>query len=174
MRFWAMMRVVPHRLFWATRRQALLLAGPRTVCGVTLNPLAACGHCRACGEGRDNLCPDRQIISMPPREGGFAQYVAIPEANIVTVPDEFSLEKASLAEPIACGWHAVRLAQEALDRTLSACAVSGDWRRGHRCWCPPCHCARPVPPKSQCLSPIKFAGTICCNTPTLPWWIPLR
>ena len=94
---------------------------------VTINPLASCGRCRACGAGRDNLCPDRQIISMPPREGGFAQFVAIPTANTVAVPKGFSLEKASLAEPLACGWHAVRLAQEALNHRLqlARCLVIG-------------------------------------------------
>ena len=117
----------PAPLILGHEAAGVVIGGASDGLRVTLNPLAACGQCRACSEGRDNLCPDRQIISMPPREGGFAQYVAIPEANIVTVPDEFPLEKASLAEPIACGWHAVRLAQEALDRTLSAarCLVIG-------------------------------------------------
>jgi len=86
---------------------------------VTINPLVTCGTCPACTSGRDNLCSDRQIISMPPREGGFAQFVAIPISNIVEVPDGFSLEKASLAEPVACGWHAVRIAQSALDKDMS-------------------------------------------------------
>ena len=87
---------------------------------VTLNPLVTCGVCPACVSGRDNLCPERQIISMQPREGGFAQFVAIPLSNVVKVPDDFSLEKSCMAEPIACGWHAVRLAQGALDCELSA------------------------------------------------------
>ncbi|MCP4072552.1 MAG: alcohol dehydrogenase catalytic domain-containing protein [Hyphomicrobiales bacterium] len=86
---------------------------------VTINPLVTCGNCPACTSGRDNLCPDRQIISMPPREGGFAEFVAIPASNIVHVPDDFQLEKASLAEPIACGWHAARLAQRAVIKDLS-------------------------------------------------------
>jgi len=81
---------------------------------VTLNPLVGCGLCPACVLGRDNLCPDRQIISMPPKEGGFAQYISMRMENLTAVPDGFSLEKACMAEPIACGWHAVRLAKVAL------------------------------------------------------------
>jgi len=80
---------------------------------VTINPLVTCGACPACLAGRDNLCADRQILSMPPREGAFGEYVAIPARNIVRVPDTVPLEKAALAEPIACGWHAVRLAMAA-------------------------------------------------------------
>ncbi len=82
---------------------------------VTINPLVTCGTCPACMAGRDNLCKTRQIISMPPREGAFAQFVAMPERNLVAVPENISLEKAALAEPVAVGWHAVRVGLEALD-----------------------------------------------------------
>lgn len=101
--------------------------GPRAGQRVTLNPLVTCGHCPACTSGRDNLCPTRQIISMPPREGGFAQRVAIPERNLVPVPDGVSLERAALAEPIACGWHAVRLGRQTLGNPdgIRALAIGG-------------------------------------------------
>jgi threonine dehydrogenase-like Zn-dependent dehydrogenase len=94
---------------------------------VTINPLVTCGTCDACKRGRDNLCPDRMIISMPPREGAFAQFVVMADANLVTVPEHISFEKAALAEPLACGWHAVRLAEEAVDRPLdqARCLVIG-------------------------------------------------
>ncbi|MEO9960489.1 MAG: alcohol dehydrogenase catalytic domain-containing protein, partial [Nisaea sp.] len=104
-----------------------IVQGPRTGERVTINPLVACGVCRACIEGRANLCPDRQIISMPPREGAFATHLAIPARNVVTVPEHVSSVKASLAEPMACGWHAVGLAERILQRSLSssACLVLG-------------------------------------------------
>ena len=97
------------------RRPAPLILG-HEVAGVTsgrrvtVNPLVTCGSCRYCREGRDNLCQTRQIISMPPREGGFAQRLTMPPANLVDVPDHITPDQAALAEPIACGWHAVRLA----------------------------------------------------------------
>lgn len=76
---------------------------------VTINPLVTCGVCSACLAGRTNLCSERQIISMPPREGSFAEMVAIPERNLIAVPDAVPLTHACLTEPLACGWHAVRL-----------------------------------------------------------------
>ena len=48
---------------------------------------------------------------MPPREGGFAERLVMPEQDLITVPDHVPLNKAALAEPLACGWHAVRLGQ---------------------------------------------------------------
>ncbi len=104
-----------------------IVNGPDAGKRVTVNPLVTCGTCPDCVSGRSNLCPSRQIISMPPREGGFAEYLAMPRQNLVNVTDGISLEQAALAEPIACGWHAVRLAQAAMRPTLadSTCLVLG-------------------------------------------------
>lgn len=95
------------------------IAGKR----VTVNPLVSCGRCGYCTSGRENLCPERQIISMPPREGAFAGMVAIPKHNVVEVPDRIASDIAALAEPIACGWHATRLAKGALSVSLEEATV---------------------------------------------------
>jgi len=94
---------------------------------VTINPLVTCGSCRACTSGRDNLCPDRMIISMPPREGAFGEFVVMADDNLIPVPDNVPLAKAALAEPLACGWHAVRLGADALDMPIAdaRCVVIG-------------------------------------------------
>ncbi|NSX56157.1 zinc-dependent alcohol dehydrogenase [Parasulfitobacter algicola] len=94
---------------------------------VTINPLVTCGKCPACREGRDNLCPDRQILSMPPRPGGFAEYIVAPDDNLIVVPDNVPLAAAALAEPFACGWHAVRLAEKVLFHPIDQikCLVLG-------------------------------------------------
>ena len=104
-----------------------VVEGPGTGRRVTVNPLATCGACRACKAGRNNLCPSRQILSMVPRQGAFAEFIAIPADNLVEVPDGVSFEKACLAEPLACGWHGVRLGGKALDLPLAEarCLVIG-------------------------------------------------
>ena len=93
--------------------------GADTGSRVVVNPLVTCKTCSACLGGRENLCPSRQIISMPPREGAFAGLLAMPERNLVPVPDYVSSEVAALTEPLACGWHAVRLAERALIEPIS-------------------------------------------------------
>ena len=104
-----------------------IMGGARAGERVTVNPLVVCGVCENCRAGRENICADRQIISMPPREGGFAERVAVPTVNLVTIPDHVATEKAALAEPIACGWHAVRLARRAMHRPIeeARCLVLG-------------------------------------------------
>ncbi|MCB5410417.1 zinc-dependent alcohol dehydrogenase [Pseudogemmobacter faecipullorum] len=92
---------------------------------VTVNPLATCGNCPACLAGRDNLCPERQIISMPPREGGFAEFITSPERNLVTIPDSLPASIACMAEPLACGWHGIRLASRALEGAAERALILG-------------------------------------------------
>ncbi|NOD63380.1 MULTISPECIES: zinc-binding dehydrogenase [unclassified Ruegeria] len=104
----------PAPLILGHEAAGVIVEGLRAGDRVTINPLVSCGQCPACVAGRENLCPDRQIISMPPREGAFAQFVSMPDRNLVVVPDHISFAKAALAEPLAVSWHAARLALEAL------------------------------------------------------------
>lgn len=90
---------------------------------VTVNPLVSCGTCAACTSKRENLCPKRQIISMPPREGAFAEYISMPMQNLVEVPEDVSMESACLVEPLAVSWHAARLALAALHPTMERKAL---------------------------------------------------
>ena len=102
-----------------------VLSGAMSGKRVTVNPLVTCGTCPACASGRDNLCSTRQIISMPPREGAFAALLAMPERNLVVMPDHITADQAALAEPIACGWHAVRLGRAALGEGTHRALVLG-------------------------------------------------
>jgi 2-desacetyl-2-hydroxyethyl bacteriochlorophyllide A dehydrogenase len=73
-----------------------------------VNPLISCGACDRCAAGRPNICRNRQIIGIH-RPGAFAEYAAVPAANIYRVPNELDSDLASLAEPLAVCIHAVKL-----------------------------------------------------------------
>ncbi len=100
-----------------------IVSGPRSGERVTINPLVVNPACPYAIEGRWHLSPTRQIISMPPRPGAFAEYVRIPERNVVALPDDMPIEHAALAEPIAVSWHAVRIGMERLHQPLAVCRV---------------------------------------------------
>lgn len=104
-----------------------IASGPRAGERVTVNPLVTCGTCPACEAGRAHLCPSRQILSMPPRPGAFAELVRVPERNLVPVPEDFSVVHAALAEPVAVSYHAVNAGARLLDGPLPAarCLVLG-------------------------------------------------
>jgi threonine dehydrogenase-like Zn-dependent dehydrogenase len=103
-------------------------SGPRQGTRVTVNPLVTCGHCDMCRDGRSHLCAQRQIISMPPRPGAFAEFVRIPARNLIAIPDDMPFQTAALAEPLAVAWHAVRIGVETLQIPLAAatsCVIGG-------------------------------------------------
>lgn len=96
-----------------------IVGGVRDGERVAVNPLVTCGSCAACESGRSHLCPSRQILSMPPRPGAFADYVCAPCRNLVAIPKDFAVEKAALAEPIAVSWHAVNQGARVLGRPIA-------------------------------------------------------
>jgi threonine dehydrogenase-like Zn-dependent dehydrogenase len=63
----------PAPLILGHEAAGVVVDGPLQGKRVTVNPLATCGKCRACLSGRNNLCPNRQILSMVPRQGAFAE-----------------------------------------------------------------------------------------------------
>jgi len=66
-----------------------------------------CGHCRHCLTGETQRCLAMQRIGFE-RDGGHADYVAVPAANLVTVPPEISYAAAAiLPDAVACMYHSL-------------------------------------------------------------------
>lgn len=104
----------PPPLILGHEAAGVIVGGPRSGERVTVNPLVIHPDSPTRQTGREHLCQNRQLISMPPREGAFAQYLAIPGENLVTVPDDVPLAKAALNEPLSVGWHAAKLGLSAV------------------------------------------------------------
>ena len=56
---------------------------------------------------------------MPPRQGAFADYKAMPSTNLIPIPDDLSTTKAALAESLAPAWHVVLIANRLSYRPLT-------------------------------------------------------
>jgi len=61
----------------------------------------ACGECEACRMGNPTHCENRQVIGIKNRAGAFAEWIAMPLANLHPVPDAVADEMAVFAEPLA-------------------------------------------------------------------------
>jgi threonine dehydrogenase-like Zn-dependent dehydrogenase len=88
---------------------------------VILNPLITCGKCDYCINGREHLCNKRIILGMNKpieRQGGFAEYVSIPNQNIYELPKTINIKEAPIAEPTAVALHAVELGEKKLFKSL--------------------------------------------------------
>lgn len=58
-----------------------------------------CGVCQNCRSGRFHFCPNTVGVGVH-RTGAFAEYVAIPEFNVVKIPEKVSSEEASILDPL--------------------------------------------------------------------------
>jgi D-arabinose 1-dehydrogenase-like Zn-dependent alcohol dehydrogenase len=56
----------------------------------------ACGDCKWCRAGRPSLCLNPRGEIGQVRQGGYAEYVALPRANLVRLPDGLPFEYACL------------------------------------------------------------------------------
>jgi 2-desacetyl-2-hydroxyethyl bacteriochlorophyllide A dehydrogenase len=88
----------------------------------TGNPLITCGVCAYCVQGRNNLCSNRSMVGMS-RPGAFAQFMSIPAASLVAMPQTLPARVAALTEPAATAWHAINLTMRALVRPIHECRV---------------------------------------------------
>jgi len=68
---------------------------------VVVDPNIHCGHCRACQKGLTNLCESLGAYGVTVN-GGFAEYSAVHQDNIVPFSDDLSYGVAALAEPVGC------------------------------------------------------------------------
>lgn len=73
---------------------------------VTVIPYLPCGKCFFCRNGNENFCTDKTTI-YEGGNGAFAEYTLVPEELVYPIPDDMSLEVASLSEPLSCCVHAV-------------------------------------------------------------------
>nr|WP_319392118.1 zinc-dependent dehydrogenase [uncultured Desulfobacter sp.] len=73
---------------------------------VAVYPIAVCGKCYYCRQGRHNLC-EHEFGLAHGIEGGFAEYVRLPKeivniGGVVKLPDDVPFDKAVLSEPLSC------------------------------------------------------------------------
>ncbi|WP_213450647.1 alcohol dehydrogenase catalytic domain-containing protein [Rhizomonospora bruguierae] len=87
-------------------------AGTRVDTGerVVVNPVVSCLVCDLCSRGLVNVCRKREILGIQ-RPGGYAERVAVPAENCLTVPADAPFTSLALTEPLANAVHAVRLVQ---------------------------------------------------------------
>jgi propanol-preferring alcohol dehydrogenase len=66
-----------------------------------------CGRCRHCLAGQTQRCPAMQRIGFE-RDGGHAEYVAVPAANVIALPEGLGYAAAAiLPDAVACMYHSL-------------------------------------------------------------------
>ena len=84
---------------------------------VIINPLISCGDCEFCNLGSEHLCKRRALLGMNKpivKEGGLAEFIAVPDTNLNNLPENLDINKAAISEPTAVSLHAVEIGEKNL------------------------------------------------------------
>ena len=76
---------------------------------VGIFPLIPCRECESCSQKHYEMCENYDYVGSR-RDGGFAEYVAVPVWNLVLIPNNISYEIAAILEPVSVALHAMKLA----------------------------------------------------------------
>jgi threonine dehydrogenase-like Zn-dependent dehydrogenase len=91
---------------------------------------AGCGKCDLCEKGDPRHCPNRTVLGIHGRDGAHAEFLILPDVNLLEVPAEVSDEQAVFAEPLAAAYGI--LEQVPLSKDTKT-AVIGDGKLGILC-----------------------------------------
>ena len=85
----------------------------------------SCGRCVHCDAGNDNRCRNRRSIGSHV-DGGFAQYIAVPDRNAFKLPDSISTEDGAIIGcAVSTAYHALRLARLQPGETVAVFGLGG-------------------------------------------------
>ena len=90
---------------------------------------AGCGRCDLCMAGDPRHCPDRTVLGIHGRDGAHAEFLKLPDINLMPVPDSISDDEAVFVEPLAA---AVAI-MDHIDIGHRRVAVIGDGKLGILC-----------------------------------------
>lgn len=76
---------------------------------VAINPLVGCGECVNCIGGHPNICRINRRVMGFRLDGTLAQYITLDLDHLVKLDKNIDLKIAATFEPLAVGYHAVKL-----------------------------------------------------------------
>lgn len=92
---------------------------------VVLHYLVTCGACVYCAGGSEQFCAEGKMLGHY-TDGGYAEYIAVPERNAVPLPEEIPFEGgATLMCASATALHALRKGRISGGETLAIIGVGG-------------------------------------------------
>lgn len=86
---------------------------------VTIYPTQGCGTCQACRRDEPNHCPTFRVWGVHRDGGCFAQYMSVPQSQLLAVPTSLRNDAGALIEPTAVAAHAMRRSRLGADQRVA-------------------------------------------------------
>jgi len=92
---------------------------------VCIHYLITCGDCYYCSNGTEQFCVQGSMIGKY-RDGGYAEYIAVPARSVVPLPDEVPLDQAAvLMCSSSTSFHALRKGRLQAGETVAVFGAGG-------------------------------------------------
>lgn len=91
---------------------------------------AGCGNCELCLRGDPRHCLQRTVLGIKGRDGAHAEFLTLPEENLLEVPANVSDDEAIFTEPLAAAFGITE--QVSIEKDTRV-AVVGDGKLGLLC-----------------------------------------
>lgn len=89
---------------------------------VGIYPLIPCKSCMPCRKKQYEMCRHYSYLGSR-RNGGFAEYAAVPADNLIELPEGVSFEAAAMLEPMAVAVHALRRVRPSARDAIVVCGL---------------------------------------------------
>ena len=89
---------------------------------VGIFPLIPCRECMPCQKGQFEMCRHYNYLGSR-CNGGFAEYAAVPQDNLIELPDSVAFEEGAMLEPMAVAVHAMRRIELNQSDTVVVCGL---------------------------------------------------
>lgn len=89
---------------------------------VGIFPLIPCKKCPPCVRRQYEMCRNYSYLGSR-RDGGYAEFVAVPAENLIRLPEDVSYEAAAMLEPMAVAVHAMRRINPCASDRIAICGA---------------------------------------------------
>jgi len=91
-------RIIGHEMVGHVAETGEGVTGLKTGDRVIINQVTSCGHCYPCRIGRGNVCDNLKVRGVH-IDGGYREFISVPESDCYLLPDSISDEDAVMIEP---------------------------------------------------------------------------
>lgn len=85
-------------------------------------PLIPCYSCGPCRNRQYEMCRQYSYLGSR-RNGAFAEYVAVPEKNLIRLPENVDYAEAAMMEPMSVAVHAMRKIAPSESESIAICGL---------------------------------------------------